>query len=210
MLHRFLLSSVVVLMASGFALGLAPRAAQAAVYVYKLPDGSHLISDRRYNDNVHKLVRVTHDVGGVGRYAAPQYHKRNLNKTGQYDALIKQAAARHSVDAALVKAVIHTESYFRPAARSRAGAMGLMQLMPETAALYGVRNIADPEENLEAGVRHLRYLMDKYEARLPFVLAAYNAGETAVETHQGIPPYPETERYVRKVLNFQTYYRSWF
>lgn len=115
-----------------------------------------------------------------------------------YAALIRSAAAAHGVDERLVHAVVEVESAYRPDARSPRGARGLMQLMPATAARYDVRALADPAANLQAGIRHLRELLDRYD--LPLALAAYNAGEGAVRRHGGIPPYPETESYVRRIL----------
>lgn len=116
------------------------------------------------------------------------------------DALITEAAARHDVDPNLVRAVIKVESAYKPKARSHKGAMGLMQLMPATAREYGVRNAYDPAENINAGVRHLRMLLDRFDVRL--AVAAYNAGAGAVQRYGGIPPYRETRDYVRKVLGF--------
>ena len=115
------------------------------------------------------------------------------------DAIITKAAARHDVDVNLVRAVIEVESAYKPKARSHKGAMGLMQLMPGTARDYGVRNAYDPEENIYAGVRHLRSLLDRFEVRL--AVAAYNAGAATVERYGGIPPYKETRDYVKKVLS---------
>jgi len=115
------------------------------------------------------------------------------------DAIIAKAAAEHAVDPNLVRAVIRVESAYRPKARSHKGAMGLMQLMPGTAREYGVRNAYDPAENINAGVKHLRSLLDRYDVRL--ALAAYNAGAGAVERFGGIPPYRETREYVEKVLS---------
>jgi len=120
--------------------------------------------------------------------------------SARVEALIAEAAAAHDVDANLVRAVIRVESAFRPKARSHKGAMGLMQLMPATARQYGVLDAYDPAENIDAGVRHLRRLLDRYDVRL--ALAAYNAGEGTVEKYGGIPPYRETRDYVRKVLGF--------
>ena len=113
---------------------------------------------------------------------------------------IGEIAARHGVAAELVEAVIRVESAFNPRAVSNKGAQGLMQLMPRTASSLGVRNVFDPRENIEGGVRHLRYLLDKYPGNVPLALAAYNAGEKAVDTHRGIPPYAETQQYVQKIL----------
>jgi soluble lytic murein transglycosylase-like protein len=112
------------------------------------------------------------------------------------------------VDVALVKAVIHAESYFNYRAVSHAGARGLMQLMPATARKYGVTDMNDPEQNLRAGVQYLRDLLDKYPKNLAWAVAAYNAGEKAVNRYQGIPPYDETRRYVKKVLAYHDFYRN--
>lgn len=115
-----------------------------------------------------------------------------------YTALIERAAAAEGVDARIVKAVIQVESAYQERARSRRGAMGLMQLMPETARQYAVANPYDPRANVEAGVRHLRSLLDRYPLRL--ALAAYNAGAAAVDRFGGIPPYGETRDYVARIL----------
>jgi soluble lytic murein transglycosylase-like protein len=117
-----------------------------------------------------------------------------------YREVIREIAHRYGVSSGLVEAVIRVESGFNSSAVSSKGARGLMQLMPATAAGLGVRNAFDPRENIEGGVRHLRYLMDRFPDDLPLVLAAYNAGEGAVAQHRGIPPYPETREYVRRVL----------
>jgi transglycosylase-like protein with SLT domain/uncharacterized protein DUF4124 len=113
---------------------------------------------------------------------------------------IRELAARHGVAADLVEAVIRVESAFNPRAVSNKGAQGLMQLMPRTASSLGVRNAFDPRENIDGGVRHLRYLLDRYPGNVPFALAAYNAGEKAVDYYGGIPPYAETQQYVQKIL----------
>jgi soluble lytic murein transglycosylase-like protein len=113
---------------------------------------------------------------------------------------IREIAARHGVAADLVEAVIRVESAFNPRAVSNKGAQGLMQLMPRTASSLGVRNVFDPRENIDGGVRHLRYLLDKYPGNVSLVLAAYNAGEKAVDQYGGIPPYAETQQYVQKIL----------
>jgi hypothetical protein len=115
-------------------------------------------------------------------------------------AEIDEVATRHRVPPRLVAAVIAVESEFNPRAVSRRGAQGLMQLMPATAAHLDVQDSFDPRENIEGGVRHLRVLMDRYRNDLPVVLAAYNAGDTAVLNYRGVPPYRETRQYVIRVL----------
>ena len=115
-------------------------------------------------------------------------------------AEIETVATRHRVPPRLVAAIVAVESEFNPRAVSRRGAQGLMQLMPATAASVDVQDSFDARENIEGGVRHLRVLMDRYRNDLPVVLAAYNAGDRAVLTHQGIPPYRETRQYVIRVL----------
>ena len=117
-----------------------------------------------------------------------------------YAAQISDAAARHGVPERLVTAVIRVESAFNTFAVSRSGARGLMQLMPETASILGVRNSFDPQQNVDGGVRHLRAMIDRFGNNLPLALAAYNAGERAVTAYRGIPPYPETRDYVSRIL----------
>ena len=116
-----------------------------------------------------------------------------------YAEMIDRSAAREGVDPRLVRAVIQVESAYQPAARSPKGATGLMQLMPDTARRYAVRNPYDPDSNISAGIKHLKTLLDRY-GQLPLALAAYNAGEAAVERFGGIPPFPETQNYVRQIL----------
>jgi hypothetical protein len=112
--------------------------------------------------------------------------------------IISSVAASHQVDARLVHAVIEQESNYEVRARSKKGARGLMQLMPATARQYGVRNSYDPKANIEAGVRHLKDLLSRLE--LPNALAAYNAGEATIRRYGGRPPFPETQNYVRRIL----------
>lgn len=116
-----------------------------------------------------------------------------------YAALIDNLAQVHGVDPVLVKALIKVESGFNPRARSRKGAMGLMQIMPETAREYSLRRPYDPRANLDTGIRHLRSLLDRFDVSL--ALAAYNAGEAAVKRFGGIPPYRETQDYVTRILS---------
>ena len=117
-----------------------------------------------------------------------------------YATEIREISARHGVDPNLVESVIRAESAFNPTAVSRTGARGLMQLMPKTATALGVRDSFNPRENIEGGVRHLRYLLDRYPGNVALAVAAYNAGEGAVDYHRGIPPYAETQQYVQRVL----------
>ena len=115
-----------------------------------------------------------------------------------YGEIIDKLAAEHNVPSRLVKAVIQVESGYQQGARSRKGAIGLMQLMPETARQYAVADPYEPQSNIEGGVKYLRSLLDRFE--VPLALAAYNAGEAAVRRFGGIPPYPETRAYVKSVL----------
>jgi soluble lytic murein transglycosylase-like protein len=116
----------------------------------------------------------------------------------QYRALIAELSARHGVDARLVHAVVEAESGYHSRAVSPKGAQGLMQLMPSTGRIYGALDLFDPAVNLDAGIRHLRMLLDRFE--LPHALAAYNAGEAAVQRFGGIPPFAETRGYVARVV----------
>jgi len=166
--------------------------AVADVYVYRDKNGV-LTFTNVPNHNGYR--RVLQERGGGGFNAA-------------YDDLILVAAGRYNVDAHLVRAVIKAESDFNSNARSHKGAMGLMQLMPETARLHNVSNAYDPSENVEGGVRHLRMLLDRYQGDLELSLAAYNAGTGAVERFGGIPPFPETREYVRRVLRWYVSYRG--
>jgi soluble lytic murein transglycosylase-like protein len=116
-----------------------------------------------------------------------------------YADFIQSAAQHHRVDADLIVSVITAESKFNPKAISRKNARGLMQLLPQTAARLGVKNIFDPEENIEAGTRYLRELLDRYDNNLALALAAYNAGPQRVELYKSVPPYRETVSYVRRI-----------
>jgi hypothetical protein len=118
----------------------------------------------------------------------------------KFDKIIKAVAGKYSLEASLIHSIIRTESDYDPHCVSSKGALGLMQLMPETARAYGVGNPFEPRDNIEGGVRYLKDLMRLYSRRTRFVLAAYNAGQTAVKKYGGIPPYPETRRYIEKVM----------
>jgi soluble lytic murein transglycosylase-like protein len=124
-----------------------------------------------------------------------------LATTADIDGAIEQAAARHNVDPNLVRAVVKVESNFNPNAVSRKGAMGLMQLMPATARQLKVKNPFDPEQNVDAGVRHLKQLLESYGGDVRLTLAAYNAGAGAVARSAGVPRYAETQNYVRRITS---------
>jgi soluble lytic murein transglycosylase-like protein len=118
-----------------------------------------------------------------------------------YGEIIAAVSEAHGVDPMLVRALIQVESNYRPRARSPKGAMGLMQLMPSTAREYKVRNPFDPRANIEAGIKHLKSLIDRFAGKVELGLAAYNAGEGAVKKFNGVPPYRETRNYVSKILS---------
>jgi soluble lytic murein transglycosylase len=176
--------------------GIAPSAL-ADIYMYKDKNGVITFTNVPNHTAYRRVLRsANNSLPSVGQFNA------------SYDHLIRTASGRHSVDADLIRAVIKTESDFNAAARSHKGAMGLMQLMPDTARLHNVVDAYDPVENVEGGVRHLRMLLDRYQGNLELSLAAYNAGSGAVEKYRGIPPFAETKEYVRRVLRFYDSYRG--
>ncbi len=131
---------------------------------------------------------------------------RNVNA---YNSIISSVAQKYNLDPALMKAVMHTESNFNPNARSPKNAQGLMQMIPATAKRFGVQNAYDPAQNIEGGAKYMRWLLDRYNGNIPKTLAAYNAGEGAVDKAGGIPPFPETQDYVKKVLGrYNTLYAN--
>lgn len=139
----------------------------------------------------------------LGNSPAPvlNYNRGQSFTPEQVDAAIEKAAAAHNVDPNLVRAVIKVESNFNPNAVSRKGAMGLMQLMPQTARQLKVTNPFDPEQNVDAGVRHLKQLMESYGGDVKLTLAAYNAGQGSVARSGGVPHFAETRNYVKRITN---------
>jgi soluble lytic murein transglycosylase len=121
---------------------------------------------------------------------------------GRLEGTIMHHSKRHRLDPALLSAVIKAESDFDPDAVSRAGAIGLMQLMPQTAMRLDIHDPFNPEQNIAGGARYLRYLLDRFNGNLPLALAAYNAGATRVEQYDALPPFRETRHYVKKVLRY--------
>jgi soluble lytic murein transglycosylase-like protein len=132
--------------------------------------------------------------------ASEHWLASRMQRASSWDGLIAAAALEHAVDPKLVKSVMLVESGFNPAAISKKGARGLMQLMPDTAAENGVRDVHDPAQNIAGGARYLSHLLTNYGGDLAKSLAAYNAGEAAVDRYNGVPPYDETQLYVRKTL----------
>lgn len=134
---------------------------------------------------------------------------RTRLSAAEFDQHIEEAALRYKMPVALVKAVMHTESAFDPQALSHVGASGLMQLMPGTAREMYVKDIFDPKENIEGGVRYLRVLANEFDGDMVKMVAAYNAGPEAVKKYGGqVPPYPETQAYVRKVIALYFQYKA--
>ncbi len=129
-------------------------------------------------------------------------------KEDGFDLFIKRLAEKHNLDPLLVKAVIKVESDFEVEALSRKGAQGLMQLMPQTAAHLGVKDVWDPHHNIEGGVKYLRKMLNKFNNNLSLALAAYNAGPNKVKQYGRMPPYPETQRFVWKVIKYYQYYKA--
>jgi soluble lytic murein transglycosylase-like protein len=160
-------------------------------------------------DSRYKLIRKE-DGGALGSAtSAGRVFMPSQADIQKYAAIIQTASKAYGVDASLIHAVISAESAYNPYAMSRAGAMGLMQLMPETARRYGVQNMMDPAENIHGGVRYLRDLLTMFRGRMDLAIAAYNAGENAVIRHGNrVPPYAETRHYVPKVLGFYKNFQS--
>ena len=125
-----------------------------------------------------------------------------------FHPIILKAATRYKVDSALIKAIIMVESSYNPKAISKRGAKGLMQLMPKTARLLGVRDSFNPEQNINAGVRHFKDLLNQFKGDVKLALAAYNAGSRKVRKYQGVPPFKATRYYIKKVFEYHQYYKE--
>lgn len=180
-------------------LPVSTRLAADEIHVFKQTDGTRLFTDQKHRGSGMKYV------GRFGRPAAfsscGRLTKAALRERGDsYQPIIAKQAKTHDVPPALVRAVMHVESCFERRAVSRVGARGLMQLMPETANLLGVKDSFDAGQNIAGGTRYLRMMRDRYPRDWKLVLAAYNAGPGAVDKYKGIPPYPETQGYVKKVM----------
>jgi soluble lytic murein transglycosylase-like protein len=169
----------------------------ADIYVY-----------RDTNGTMHFTNVPTKPIYRPFQLLRPYLRSLHGRESAEFDQLIRESCQRHGVEFALVKAVIKAESAFDPLALSPAGARGLMQLMPDTAALHGVEDVHDPRDNIDGGVRHLRFLLDRFRGNLTLTLAAYNAGPEVVARYNGVPPYEETQEYVQRVLQYRESYRQ--
>lgn len=173
----------------------AAAPAQGQIFAWRDSNGNLVLSDR-------KPASARSATYSVGSSTIRTTRRADARAAGRYDALIDEHALANGVDADLVRAVIQVESAYNPRARSPKGAMGLMQLMPGTAAEFGVLDAYNPAENIRGGVAYLRSLLDRYGDDPTLALAAYNAGPTAVEKYGNtVPPYRETRQYVDRVRN---------
>ncbi len=170
--------------------------AQTQIQLRTTDESVEPVKPKRKVETFPPAIPSTADSAATGSLLAP-----TAEPVDPIDRIVREAAERHRVDPALVKAVISTESGWNPRAVSRKGAVGLMQLIPGTAERYGVGNPFDPAQNVEGGTTYLKWLLDRYNGDLPKTLAAYNAGEHAVDLYRGVPWYPETQRYVQKVTH---------
>lgn len=186
---------------AGFILSIANAPALADIFLYVDEEGvTHFT-----NVPTHGRYRLFLREKRSSPAPTSNSYKRDSKK---YDFFIQESSRRYGVDFALVKAVIRAESSFNPHAISRKGAEGLMQLMPETAKKLNVLNPFDPRENIDAGAKYLRYLLERFDQNLRLSLAAYNAGETTVSQLRGVPNYRETKNYIAEVLSYYKEYKN--
>ncbi len=167
-------------------------------------------SDTRYSRLYHESDDRVYIHTSRRQQEQPRYNHHSAHSTNseEISSLVSEAAMEHRLDPALIKAIIEVESGGRPNARSPKGAVGLMQLMPQTATEMGVRDRSDSRENIRGGTGYFKSLLKKFNGDIVLALAAYNAGPASVEKYNGIPPYLETVRYVRKVLEAWNRYRQ--
>ncbi len=175
------------------------------IYKYRSANGVLSFTDAKPHDVSYEIVKF--ECYACRPRSSVNWRNTPLNLTA-YAQLVKQAANQHEVDPALVRALIHAESAFNPAAVSSAGAQGLMQLMPATAASLGVDNALDAQQNIRGGVKHLADLLLSFNGDSRLAVAAYNAGEGAVRKYGGIPPYAETQVYVERVAILRQRYQQ--
>jgi hypothetical protein len=175
------------------------------IYQLKESNGTTLLTNKKSRYSHLKVEKKTyypdsniHSYSNWGSSEASVLPSYSRNKNA-FDGIIKQAASQHGISEGLIKAVMHTESGFNVNARSPVGAQGLMQLMPATARRFNVSNAYDPRQNIMAGAKYLAWLMKRFHGNTSLVLAGYNAGEGNVAKYGGIPPFKETQDYVRRV-----------
>jgi hypothetical protein len=195
---------------SMLSLVLAATASAQTVYVYKDSNGNSVISDHKSHDPQLKFVKSFTRVSPVQVLGTRHYDlatRKLAPLATEYDRTIFDLADAFHQDRALIKAIVQIESSFNPHALSPKGAQGLMQLMPATANIYNVKNPFDVHDNLRGGIAFFADLMHRYQNDVRLALAAYNAGENAVSKYQGIPPYPETQAYVKYVLRLHKNYQ---
>ena len=192
---------------AGFFLGAALAQAGQPLYRYTADDGTVHFTNVPTDERFERIFLTEQGFqrDGVGRHRT----QRKAPAYRGYDWLIERAARAYRVDPALVKAVMAAESNFNPRATSRKGAQGLMQLMPKPARSVGVRDPYSPTQNVLGGVRYLREMLDRF-GDVTHAVAAYDAGPTAVERYEGIPPYRETREYVARVLHYHRGYHRDF
>ena len=198
------------------ALPISTSYAGQTIYQFKDTNGTTLLTNRKKAEYNHlKVVKATyypdsniHSYSNWGASEASVLPSYSRNKNA-FDQLIRQAAQHHGVSEGLVKAIMHTESGFNINARSPVGAQGLMQLMPATARRFNVSNAYDPQQNIFGGVKYLSWLLKRFNGDTRLAIAAYNAGEGNVDKYGGIPPFRETQDYVRRVTSrLQNLYSS--